>query len=105
MATPRAVPKRSGSSRGKWFFMGVLPIQETIPLQILDPFAELCEVGHTFTAHGSNAVDRRAVIAGIGARRSVFPVGEPHPGMRGAYALCDPAHGVNERLPLHQEHS
>jgi len=28
---------------------------ETIPLQILDPFTELFEVGHTFSAHGSNA--------------------------------------------------
>jgi hypothetical protein len=35
--------------------MGVLPIQETIPLQILDPFTQLCEVGHTFTGHGSIA--------------------------------------------------
>jgi hypothetical protein len=30
-------------------------MHETIPLQILDPFTELCEVGHTFSAHGSNA--------------------------------------------------
>jgi hypothetical protein len=35
--------------------MGVLHIQEPIPLQILDPFAELCEVGHTCSTHGSNA--------------------------------------------------
>jgi hypothetical protein len=33
----------------------VLPIHETIPLQIWNPFTELCEVGHTFTAHGSIA--------------------------------------------------
>jgi len=33
----------------------MLQIQETIPLQILDPFTELFEVGHTFSAHGSNA--------------------------------------------------
>jgi hypothetical protein len=30
-------------------------MRETIPLQILDPFPELFEVGHTFSAHGSNA--------------------------------------------------
>jgi hypothetical protein len=30
-------------------------MHETIPLQILDPFTELFEVGHTFSAHGSNA--------------------------------------------------
>jgi hypothetical protein len=33
----------------------VLPIHETIPLQILDPFTGLCEVGHTSSAHGSKA--------------------------------------------------
>jgi hypothetical protein len=33
----------------------VLQIHETIPLQILDPFTELFEVGHTFSARGSNA--------------------------------------------------
>src|ERR1044071_2578593 len=55
MATPRAAPKRSGSSRGKWFFTGVLPIHETIPLQISDPFTALDEVGHTVSTRGSNA--------------------------------------------------
>ena len=30
-------------------------MHETIPLQILDPFTELFEVGHTVSAHGSNA--------------------------------------------------
>ena len=30
-------------------------MHETIPLQILDPFTELFEVGHTSSAHGSNA--------------------------------------------------
>src|SRR6266568_6265407 len=55
MATPRAVPKRSGSSSAKWFFTGVLPIHETIPLQILEPFTKLCDVGHTFSAHVQNA--------------------------------------------------
>ena len=30
-------------------------MHETIPLQILEPFTELFEVGHTFSAHGSNA--------------------------------------------------
>lgn len=30
-------------------------MHETIPLQILDPFTGLREVGHTFSAHGSNA--------------------------------------------------
>ena len=30
-------------------------MHETIPLQILDPSTELCEVGHTCSAHGSNA--------------------------------------------------
>ena len=30
-------------------------MQETIPLQILGSCAELCEVSHIFTAHGSNA--------------------------------------------------
>ena len=33
----------------------MLPIHETIPLQILDPFTELFEVGHTVSARGSNA--------------------------------------------------
>jgi hypothetical protein len=33
----------------------VLQIHETIPLQIFDPFTELFEVGHTVSAHGSNA--------------------------------------------------
>ena len=112
----------------------MLQIQETIPLQILDPFTELFEVGHTFSAHGSNArivawINERSVaqdkysrsrrlqlisapslprlitMAGIGARRSAFPVVKPHTGMRGAFALCDSRHGVNERLPLHQDHS
>src|SRR5262245_51607534 len=55
MATPRAAPKRSGSSRGKWFFTGVLPIHETIPLQILDPFRALDVVGHTVSTRRSNA--------------------------------------------------
>jgi hypothetical protein len=31
-------------------------MHETIPSQILDPFTELCEVGHAFSAHGSNVV-------------------------------------------------
>ena len=30
-------------------------MHETIPLQILVPFTELFEVGHTSSAHGSNA--------------------------------------------------
>jgi hypothetical protein len=93
-------------------------------LQILDPFTELFEVGHTFSAHGSNAqivvwVNERSVaqdkrrpqlicapslprlitMAGIGARRSAFPVGKPHTAMRGAFALCDSPHGVNEGCP------
>src|SRR3954471_21863636 len=55
MATPRGAPKRSGSSRGKWFFTGVLPIHETIPLQILDRFNGLFEVGPTVSTRGSNA--------------------------------------------------
>jgi len=29
-------------------------MRETIPLQILDPFSEFFEVGHTFSGHGSN---------------------------------------------------
>jgi hypothetical protein len=33
----------------------VLQIHETIPLQILDPFTELFEVGHTSSPDGSNA--------------------------------------------------
>ena len=33
----------------------MLQIHETIPLQIFDPFTELFEVGHTVSAHGSNA--------------------------------------------------
>jgi len=28
---------------------------KTIPLQILDPFTELCEVSHIFSTQGSNA--------------------------------------------------
>jgi len=31
-------------------------------------------------------------MAGIGARRSAFPVGKPHTAMRGAFALCDSPH-------------
>jgi len=112
----------------------MLQIQETIPLQILDPFTELFEVGHTFSGHGSNAqivawINERSVaqdkysrsrrlqlisapslprlitMASIGARRSAFPVVKPHTGMRGAFRLCDSHHGANERLPLHQDHS
>jgi hypothetical protein len=30
-------------------------MHEMIPLQILDPFTELFEVGHTLSAHGSDA--------------------------------------------------
>jgi hypothetical protein len=30
-------------------------MHETIPLLILNPFTELREAGHTFSAHGSNA--------------------------------------------------
>jgi len=44
----------------------VLPIQETIPLQILGSCAELREVGHIFTAHGSNA----QIVAWINERSS-----------------------------------
>jgi hypothetical protein len=44
----------------------VLPIQETIPLQILVSCAELCEVSHIFTAHGSNA----QIVAWINERSS-----------------------------------
>src|ERR1700740_685321 len=56
MATPRAAAKRSGSSRGKWFFMGIRRIHETKSsqiqsLQILKPFTEFFEVGHPFSAH------------------------------------------------------
>jgi hypothetical protein len=125
MATPRAVPKRSGSSRGKWFFTGVLQIQETIPLQILDPFAELFEVGHTLSAHGSKAqivawIDERSVaqeslsrrlqlicapslprlitMAGIDTRRSAFQFHRIQP-CEAPLALCDSPHGVNERCP------
>jgi hypothetical protein len=41
-------------------------MRETIPLQILDPFIELCAVSHTFSRQGSNAriavwVDERSV--------------------------------------------
>jgi hypothetical protein len=36
-------------------------------------------------------------MAGIGARRSAFPVGKPHTAMRGAFALCDSPHGVMRR--------
>src|SRR6476661_3313823 len=83
MATPRAVPKRSGSSRGKWFFTGALQMHETIPLQILDPFTELFEVGHTSPP---------TVQMPRSSRRSAFPVGKPHTAMRGAFALCDSPH-------------
>src|SRR5271165_3095584 len=88
MATPRAVPKRSGSSRGKWFFTGVLQIHETIPLQIFDPFTELFEVGHTVSAHGSNAqivawVNERSVAQDVRSvvlfhiwiSQTVWPIG------------------------------
>src|SRR6266850_6554034 len=100
MATPRAVPKRSGSSRGKWFFTGALQMHETIPLQILDPFTELFEVGHTSPPTRSRrpqficapSLLRLITMAGIGARRSAFPVGKPHTAMRGAFALCDSPH-------------
>src|SRR5882757_2991425 len=78
MATPRAVPKRSGSSSANWFFTGVLPIHETIPLQILEPFTELCDVGHTFSAHGSKCADSLHVLASTLCRAS---------------ALCDISHG------------
>ena len=44
----------------------MLPIQETIPLQILGSCAELCEVSHIFTAHGSNA----QIVAWINERSS-----------------------------------
>jgi hypothetical protein len=92
-------------------------MHETIPLQILDPFTELFEVGHTSPPtvqmpRSSYALCRpRQVIAvtttqlicapslprlitmaGIGARRSAFPVGKPHTAMRGAFALCDSPH-------------
>jgi hypothetical protein len=30
-------------------------MHETIPLQVLDPFTKLYEVGHTCSARGSNA--------------------------------------------------
>jgi hypothetical protein len=55
MATPRAAPKRSGSSKGKWFFMGVLHVHETVPLQVFYPFTELYDLGHASSAEGSNA--------------------------------------------------
>ena len=104
-------------------------MHETIPLQILDPFTELFEVGHTSpptvqmprSSYGltsalspktgnrgyddpssSVSLPRLITMAGIGARRSAFPVGKPHTAMRGAFALCDSPHGGNEGLPLHQ---
>src|SRR5262245_59765047 len=70
-----------------------------------DPVADIGSLHRTMRgwSHFHRArfecADRRAVIAGIGARLSVFPVGEPHTAMRGAFALCDPPHGANERLP------
>ena len=53
----------------------MLQIHETIPLQIFDPFTELYEVGHTVSAHGSNAqivawVNERSVAQDV---RSVVP--------------------------------
>ena len=42
----------------------MLQIHETIPLQIFDPFTELFEVGHTVSAHGSNA----QIVAGVNER-------------------------------------
>jgi hypothetical protein len=37
-------------------------MHETIPSQILDSFSELFDLGHTFSAHGSNA---RIVVWGV----------------------------------------
>jgi hypothetical protein len=44
-------------------------MDETIPLQILDPSTGLYEVGHTFSAHGSNA----QIVVWV-SERSVAPV-------------------------------
>lgn len=95
-------------------------MHETIPLQILDAFTELFEVGHTSpptvqmprSSYGltsalspgqviavtttqlicAPSLPRLITMAGIGARRSAFPVGKPHTAMRGAFALCDSPH-------------
>ena len=56
----------------------MLPIHETIPLQILDPFTELFEVGHTVSARGSNAlVPIRISEQYEGAPRCVMLLTEP----------------------------
>ena len=73
--------KRSGSSNAKWFFTGVLPIHETIPLQILDPLTELCDVGHAVSADGSKSSDSLQILANASYRAS---------------ALCDVSHGGAE---------
>lgn len=61
MATPRAAPKRSGSSNGKWLFTGMDQIHATIPSEIAKPVAALCEMGHTwFTRWGRSWPSSRA---------------------------------------------
>src|SRR5260221_11153675 len=73
MATPRAVPKRSGSSRGKWFFTGITQIHETIPWWILGPFNNVFDVRHTSLSRGSNAQAEQLDVA---LRRA--PLGSSH---------------------------
>jgi hypothetical protein len=61
----------------------VLQIHETIPLQIFDPFAELFEVGHTVSAHGSNAqivawVNERSVAQDVRVSRPFSYLDQPN---------------------------
>ena len=64
----------------------------------------LCRPGRviavtTTLAHPCAVVTAADHAAGIGARPSAFPVVKPHTAMRGAFALCDSPHAVNERCP------
>jgi hypothetical protein len=96
-------------------------------MQILDRFTLLFEVGHTSPppvqmhklshgltsdlspgtsnrghddpAHLGSVVTAADHKAGIGARLSAFPISKPHTARRGAFALCDSPHGINEGLP------
>ena len=64
-------------------------MDETIPLQILDPFTGFFEVGHTCSAQGQNA-QRSQLVSRI------RPCEAP--------SRCVILLTVNEGLPLHQDH-
>jgi len=52
-------------------------MHETIPSQILDPFTELCEVGHIISAHGSKPRSSYGLTSALSPRTSKHDHDDP----------------------------